>query len=49
MQWSSISSGTDKITTICYEYAFDVQPVVVLKYMVKEINTKNEEIFEMKN
>ena len=48
MQRSSLSSGTDKITATCYKYSFDAKFVVVLKYMVKEINTKAKKCFRWK-
>ena len=31
--------GSDKITAKCYKYSFGAQFIVVLKNMVKEINT----------
>ena len=41
-------SWADKITATCYEYPFGAQFVVVLKYMVKEINTKVKRYFRWK-
>ena len=38
-------SWGNKITATCYKYSFGAQFVVVLKYMVKEINTKVEKYF----
>ena len=48
MQRSSLSSGTNKITAICYKYSFGAKFVVVLKYMVKGINTKVKKYFGWK-
>ena len=41
-------SWADKITATCYKCSFGAQFVVVLKYMVKEINTKVKRYFRWK-
>ena len=41
-------SWADKITATCYKYSFGAKFVVVLKYMVKEINTKVKKYFRWK-
>ena len=48
MQRSSLSFGTNKITATCYKYSFGAKFVVVLKYMVKKINTKVKKYFGWK-
>ena len=48
MQRSSLSSGTNKITATYYKHSFGAKFVVVLKYMVKEINTKAKKYLEWK-